>query len=76
MCWYQLSSEIRCAVVREDAGSSARDADTVMHEAASPVSYTIDESLYDLGRYKVSSSFNIGTLPVSCSVHFIRAEGL
>jgi hypothetical protein len=75
MFWYQLSSEIRAAI-EDYARNSARDTDTVVHEEAGPVSYTIDQTLRDRGRYEVSSSFNFGTTPVSLNLHFVRAEGL
>src|SRR5277367_146923 len=76
MFWYQLSSEIRRVVVEESPGNSARATDTVVHEAADPVSYTIDQTLRDRGRYDISIRINIGNTPVSLRLDFVRAEGL
>jgi hypothetical protein len=78
MFWYQLSSEIRRVVVEENPRSSARDTDTdtVVHEAAGPISYTIGQTLRDRGRYDISIRINIGNTPVSLRLDFVRAEGL
>jgi hypothetical protein len=76
MFWYQLPNEIRRAAVEEYLRNSARGTDTVVHEAAGPVCYTIDETLRDRGRYEVSSSLNMRTTPVSLRLHFVRTEGL